>query len=323
MILIVTLNPLLERRYKVHQLKAGEVHRNNSMVFAAGGKGLNVSRQLKKLGLKSFNYFFSGGSDGKIYREVVKQENLEFTFAQIKAETRNASVILSEKEKNVTTIFSKDPVITQTEVIEFKSKLDKMVQNCEMVIFSGSSPCPETDSIFPYGIGLANKYDKVSVCDSYGNSLKECIDSCPTIIHNNFTEIENAYNVSLDSEESVLTFINQLYNKEIKRVFLTNGSKNFYASNFDYIYKVNPIKIQLVDATGSGDCFVAGIVKGWVNSEVFEDTLKYTTALAGLNAASFEVASVNPNEAELIKEKVEIFPIGKKTKTIDDSPHEI
>ena len=36
MILIVTLNPLLERRYKVHQLKAGEVHRNNSMVFAAG-----------------------------------------------------------------------------------------------------------------------------------------------------------------------------------------------------------------------------------------------------------------------------------------------
>ena len=323
MILIVTLNPLLERRYKVHQLNTGEVHRNNSMVFAAGGKGLNVSRQLKKLGLKSFNYFFSGGSDGKIYREVVKQENLEFTFTQIKAETRNASVILSEKEKNVTTFFSNDPQISIDEVEEFKSKLDKMIQNCEIVVFSGSSPCKETDSIIPFGIELANKYDKVSVCDTYGTALKSCIDALPTMIHNNFAEIENAFKIKLDSENSVLDFINQLYKKDIKRVFLTNGSKNFYASNFDYIYKVNPIKIKSVYATGSGDCFVAGIVKGWVNSEVFEDTLKYSTALAGINAASFEVASVSPNEAELIKEKVEIFPIGKKAKTIDDSPHEI
>jgi len=323
MILIVTLNPLLERRFTFQQINPGEVHRNGTMKFAAGGKGLNVSRQLKKLGLKSFNYFFSGGNDGKIFREIVKQEDLEFTSLQIKSETRNAAVIISEKEKNVTTFFSNDPIISEAEVSEFKSKLDKMIQNCEVVVFSGSSPCKETHSIIPFGIELANKYDKVSVCDTYGDNLKDCIKAIPTIIHNNFTEVENAFNISLDSENLVIDFMNQLYKKGIKRIFITNGSKNFYASNFDYIYKVNPVNIKAVDATGSGDSFAAGIIKGWVNSEVFEDTLKFSTALAGLNAASFNVATVNSEEANLLKEKVEVISVGKKAKTIDDSPHEI
>jgi fructose-1-phosphate kinase PfkB-like protein len=77
------------------------------------------------------------------------------------------------------------------------------------------------------------------------------------------------------------------------------------------------------DATGSGDSFVAGLIKGWINSDVFEETLKYSTALAGLNAATFDVSLVDDAEAIKNKDKVEIFPVGKKTKTIDDSPHEI
>ena len=73
--------------------------------------------------------------------------------------------------------------------------------------------------------------------------------------------------------------------------YLTNGSNNFYASNFDYIYKIKPLEIKEIDSTGSGDSFVAGIINGWINSDVFEDSLKFSTAVAGLNAASFDVSS--------------------------------
>ena len=323
MILIVTLNPLLERRFAYQNISLGNINRNAITSIAVGGKGINVSRQLKKLGIKSFNYFFSGGNDGKIFRDILKKDDFDFSFVATKSETRNAAVIISEQEKNVTSYFSENFNILQNEADEFKSKLDKMIQNCEIVVFSGSSPCKETDSIIPFGIELANKYDKISICDTYGSSLKDCIDATPTIIHNNYVEVENSFNLKLDNEEAILAFINNLYKKNIKRVFLTNGSNNFYASNFDYFYKVKPIQIQSVDATGSGDSFVAAIVKGWVNSDVFEDTLKYSTALAGLNAATFNVSLVDGLEANRFKDKVEIYPVGKKTKTIDDSPREI
>jgi 1-phosphofructokinase family hexose kinase len=323
MILIITLNPLLERRFTYQQIKIGDVNRNATVKIAAGGKGLNVSRQLKKFGIKSFNFFFSGGNDGKIFRDIVKQQNLEFTSVITKTETRNAAIVFSENDNVISSYFSNDPIISKTEVDEFKSKLDKMIQNCEVVVFSGSSPCKETDSIIPFGIELANKYDKISICDTYGNSLKACIDATPTMIHNNYYEIENGFGIKLTDEDSILSYLNMIYKKNIKRVFLSNGSNNFYASNFDYIYKIKPVKIHAVDATGSGDCFVAGVIKGWINSEVFEDTLKFSTAVAGLNAATIDVSSVEPDEVNLIKDNVEIIPVGKKTKTIDDTPHEI
>ena len=291
--------------------------------ISAGGKGINVSRQLKKLGVKSYNYFFSGGTNGKIYRDTLKNEELDFSFISTKSETRHAAVITSEKDKTVSSYFSQDPQISQNEVDEFKSKLDKMIQNCEIVIFSGSSPSTETDSIIPYGIELANKYDKVSICDTYGKHLQSCIDAAPTMIHNNLSEIKNSFGISLNDEKSIVDYLIDLYRKGIKRTYLTNGSNNFYASNFDYIYKIKPLEIQELDATGSGDSFVAGLVNCWINSDLFEDSLKFATAIAGLNASTFDVSNVSLEDVIKFKDKVEILPVGKKTKTIDDSPREI
>lgn len=323
MILIITLNPLLERRFNYQQVIVGGVNRNAVTKISAGGKGINVSRQLKMFGVKSYNYFFSGGTNGKIFRDMLKSEGLDFSFISTKSETRHAAVIITEKDKTVSSYLSEDSNITQTEVDEFKSKLDKMIQNCEIVVFSGSSPSPEADSIIPYGIKLANKYDKVSICDTYGIHLQSCFDSEPTMIHNNLSEINNSLGIKLEDEKSIVDFMNHLYHKNIKRIYITNGSNNFYASNFDYIYKIRPLEIQENDATGSGDSFVAGIVNGWINSDLFEDSLKFATAIAGLNAATFEISSVHFKDAIKVKEKIEVLPVGKKTKTIDDSPREI
>ena len=323
MILIITLNPLLERRFGYEQVSLGNVNRNGITKISAGGKGINVSRQLKKLGVKSYNYFFSGGTNGKIYRDTLKNEGLDFSFISTKSETRHAAVIISGKDKTVSSYFSEDPKITQNEVDEFKSKLDKMIQNCEIVIFSGSSPSTETDAIIAYGIEIANKYDKVSICDTYGRHLQSCIDAAPTMIHNNLSEIKNSLTKSLNDEKSIVDYLIGLYHKGIKRTYLTNGSNNFYASNFDYIYKIKPLEIQELDATGSGDSFIAGLVNCWINSDLFEDSLKFATAIAGLNASTFDVSIVSLEDVIKFKDKVEILPVGKKTKTIDDSPREI
>lgn len=323
MILIVTLNPLLERRFYFDTINLREVNRNSATKISAGGKGINISRQLKKFNVKSFNYFISGGINGKIFRESLKAENLDFSFLSIKSETRHAAVVISKNDKSVTSFFSENPHIQQEEVNKFKNKLEKMIQNCEIVIFSGSSPCRETDSIIPYGIELANKYDKVSLCDTYGKHLRDCIDASPTMIHNNFAELSNTFSVSLDSEKSVVDFLSFLYKKNIKRAFLTNGSNNFYASNFNYFYKVKPLKVQEIDPTGSGDSFVAAIINSWINSDVFENSLRFATTIAGLNATSFDTSSVKLEDSINLLDKIEVVPIGKKAKTIDVSPREI
>lgn len=322
MILIITLNPLLERRFYYPQIFEGKVNRNGKVLYQAGGKGINVSRQLKKFGIESYNLFFSGGNDGKIFRDTLKEEELQFTSVHIDDETRQAAVIISQNDKKVTSFFSENPEVNQKEVAEMKSRIEKMIVNCEMIVISGSSPSSLAEEIVPYTIKLANDLDKISVCDYYGKNLSEVFESSPTILHNNLEEIEHSLDLKLKDEISISDFLNSLYQKEIKRAFLTNGANDFYAQNFDYRYKISPPKVNPIDSTGSGDAFVAAIIYAWKQGMIFEDSLKFASACGAVNAESFEVCKVSLEDVYSLKEKVRIESIGKKMKIIDDSPHQ-
>jgi len=320
MILIVTLNPLLEKRFLYKTVIHGSVNRNASLSIKPGGKGINVSNQLKQLGLSSYNIIFSGGSDGKIYRDVLRRENFEFSFVHSESETRFASVIIEEDSQIVTSFFSDDQLISEKECNEFITRLEKMIKNCEMVIFSGSSP-KGAERIIPAGIEIANKYDKVSVCDTYGSNLSEVLIASPSIIHNNLDETTSSLKISLKDEQEIIFYLNSLYDKGVRRSYLTNEANPFYASNFNYHYKIYPEEVKGIDSTGSGDSFVAGIIYGWHHNLVFEDSLKLAAALASINATTFEVSNVNLEEAKQLSQSVKIENVGKKIKIIDDSPH--
>ncbi|MFA6025212.1 MAG: PfkB family carbohydrate kinase [Ignavibacteriaceae bacterium] len=320
MILTVTINPLLEICLNYNHVSFDAENRNGKLAYRAGGKGINVSRQLKYLQTKSFGFTFYGGTNGKIFRSVLEKEELAFSFIRSESETRIASVVVDESKKTTTTYFQENNIITSVEANEFKSKLDKMIQNCEIVVFSGSSPSPATDDIFPYGILLANKYDKISVLDTYGNHLANCIDASPTILHNNVEELERSLQVKLKSEKDKLSFLDHLYQKGIKQAFITDGEHSVYASNFDYHFKINPPRVNAVYPTGSGDAFVAGVVYGWHNDFVFEETCKLAVALGAVNAGHLDICTVSVEEVSELQKQIVFKPVGKKMKLLDDSP---
>jgi tagatose 6-phosphate kinase len=320
MILTVTINPLLERRYLYQSLELTSVNRNGKLTIKAGGKGINVNRQLNKLGVKNIALLFNGGANGKLLRETLRVEKILFSEIITKNETRESAIIIDKSTEKIYSFFVTDTLISSSEANEFISKLEKAISTCEIVIFSGSSPCKETDSIFVEGIKIANKLDKISVCDTYGKHLQDCYNASPTIIHNNKDEIESSLGLNIKSETDYIDFLNFLYEKGIKQAFITDSSNQFYASNFDFHYKVTPPEINAVDSTGSGDAFVAGTVYGWHNKLTFEKHLRLATALGVLNAKSLEVCDVEMKEAESLAQKIKIESIGKKPKVINDHP---
>jgi 1-phosphofructokinase family hexose kinase len=320
MILTVTLNPLLELRLTYDSIEFGKSHRNPKEEFQAGGKGINVSRQLNCLKTPNMAFTFLGGNNGKKLRHLLEDEEIGFSSIRTEDETRFGSVVIGGSPVTVTNFFGRNSVVTENEVNEFLTKLEKMIGNCEIVVFSGSSPCENTGRIFIEGIKIANNQDKISVLDTYGSHLSECIDASPTIIHNNKTEIEQSLGRRLETEKEKIEFLNFLYSKGIKQSFITDGEKETYAANFDFHYVVENPLIEYVDSTGSGDAFVAGIVYGFHNNLVFEEYLRLAASLGAANAASTNVCKVTIEEIEQYKQKVKISNIGKKVKLIDDSP---
>lgn len=321
MILTVTINPLLERRYYYSSLDLNSVNRNGKLIIKAGGKGINISRQLNRLGIKNNAMIFSGGSNGKLIKESLRSEKIIYTDVHTRNESRDAAIIIDQSDLKIYSFLGENTLISSREVQEFISKLERAIQTCEIVIFSGSSPCKETDSIFIEGINIANKMDKISICDTYGRHLIDCFNSAPTIIHNNKDEIQNSLKIKLDFESDYINFLNSLYDKGIKQAYITDSANALYASNFDFHYKIIPPEVSAVDSTGSGDAFVAGIVYGWHNKLTFFQQLKFATALGALNAKTSEVCEIDLADAVQLAEKIQIEEIGKKLKQIDDSLH--
>ncbi len=320
MILTVTLNPLLERRYYFSRFDLSLVNRNGRQVVKAGGKGINVSRQLNRFGFKNTAMLFIGGNNGKLFRESLRSEKIIFSEVITKAETRDAAIIIDESENKVCSFFGQDGIISLQETSEFIDKMKKAISACEIVIFSGSSPCEETENIFIEGIRIANDLDKISICDTYGKYLPDCFDSSPTIVHNNVEELTDSLKISLKKESDYLDFLKLMYAKGVRQTYITDGDKPFYASNFDFHYKVTPAEITTVDSTGSGDAFVAGIAFGWHNKLTFEQQTKFATALGSLNAKSTEVCEIEITDAQRLAEGIRIEPIGKKLKHLNDLP---
>lgn len=320
MILTVTLNPLLEHRLTYEALNIGKVNRGAQENYKAGGKGINVSRQLNFLSVDNLAFTFLGGNNGKLLKKLLGEEKINFTSISIQSETRSAAIIIDESTRTVTSCFGNDSFISLTEVQQFKQKLEKMIQNCEMVVFSGSSPCEETDSVFPFGIEAANRHDKISACDTYGNHLRQCIEASPTIIHNNIDEVERSLGISLRSEKEIIDYLKLLHTNNIKQGFITDGANSTYASNLDYLYKVNNPKVETIDSTGSGDSFVAGIVCGWHRNFPFEEALAFATCLGASNATKYDVCNVMVDETEQFKNKIDIVPLGKKMRLVDVKP---
>uniref|UniRef100_A0A7C4M0S2 1-phosphofructokinase n=1 Tax=candidate division CPR3 bacterium TaxID=2268181 RepID=A0A7C4M0S2_UNCC3 len=273
MILTVTINPLLERRLFFKNVSLGKTQRAIKEIFYAGGKGINVSRQLNYLGLQNQAFTFLGGNNGKILRHCLQKDKIDFTVISTKSETRIADLIIEEEKKRVTSFLGINPKITNDEVNEFKTKLNKMIQNCSIVVFSGSSPCEETDDIFSYGINLANEHDKISILDTYGNHLQKSLSAQPTVVHNNITELENTLNIDLSTEENKINYLLDLNKKGIKWIFLTDNEKPIYASKSGFIYKVEFPQIDVYDSTGSGDAFTAGVAFSLENS--FAEATEY------------------------------------------------
>jgi 1-phosphofructokinase family hexose kinase len=318
MVLTVTLNPLLERRYLFGKIDFNSVNRSAEKTLKAGGKGINVSRQLNKLGIENIALTFTGGVNGKLFRDILRKEGISFKDIQTKEETRDAAIILESSTNQLGAFFSENISVTKAEAESFITKMEKMIATCEIVVFAGSSPCKSTDFIFPVGIEIANNLDKVSICDTYGAHLQDCIDASPSIIHNNIEEVETSLNITLKNEPEKLSLLNNFHSKGIKQVFITNGSHPFYSSNFDFHYKVTVPKIEVADSTGSGDSFVGGIVYSWHNKLAFQEQLAFASAVGVSNAKVLNTSSVEKDEVDDIINMIIIEPVGKRMKIIND-----
>ena len=303
MITTITLNPMLDKTVAVDRLELGTIHRASKIEMVPGGKGLNVSLQLKLWGVKTIATGFLGGEIGSIITRLLNEKNIDHDFIMTDALTREG-VTYRESSGAWTSVFEPPLPIQERFIQDLAKKIDALTAQSTWIVCGGSSPVPEADNLYFDTISKAQKKGIPTVLDSYGNAFQLALKAMPTLVKPNKREFETTFKQSLHDEKDFLQAINHLLDGGIQYVIITDGANDCYGGFRGHTWRVTPPKMKGVNATGSGDVMIAGILYGFRQGWKFERALIFGAAAGAANAAKWEVAEVTLNEVAALEPQV-------------------
>ena len=111
MIVTVTLNAAIDRTLTVPNFQRGQRHRASAGVTLAGGKGINVARALKLLGVPVVATGLVGGTTGTRIVEELTNEAILNDFVHIEGESRTSTAVVDPTGGTYTEINEWGPAV--------------------------------------------------------------------------------------------------------------------------------------------------------------------------------------------------------------------
>ena len=125
-----------------------------------------------------------------------------------------------------------------------------------------------------------------------GMKTKDLIGKFHTIKPNKI-EAESISGISINSESDIKRVLRYFIDMGVKRVFISMGENGVYYGNKEEMGYLPSPEIKVVNATGAGDAFMAGLIYSYLNDFNLEKSCKFSMAAAILTLSHEN--TINPN----------------------------
>lgn len=303
MIYTVTLNPSIDYIVRLDKVNLGSVNRMDSDDKFAGGKGINVSRILKRLGIENTATGFIGGFTGKFITDNLVSEGIASNFVEVNQDTRINVKIKADAE---TEINGPGPEISTEKLAELKEILSSL-SPADTVVFAGSSPKNLGNVVYKELIGLTRKTGAQVVCDFEGQTLLDSLEFEPLLVKPNNHELGDIFGVKLENLDQIESYARQILDKGAQHVIISMAGDGALLVTRDGAYFAKPIKGNVKNSVGAGDSMVAGFTGEFVRSGDAVEAFKWGVACGTATTFSDDLAT-----ADYIKETYEKVEVEKR-----------
>lgn len=292
MIYTVTLNPSVDYIVEVKQFEIGSLNRTTADTKFPGGKGINVSRVMKRLGVESNALGFIGGFTGKFVEDFLHDEEIKTSFVKVLDDTRINIKLKTELETEINGL---GPNITNRQVEDFLEIFNEMNKE-DIVVLAGSIPGTLPTSIYKKIISICKKKGLKVVADVSGDALKEVVSQKPFLIKPNHHELGELFNVEINSVEEAQIYAEKLIEQGVKHVIVSLAEKGALLITADSSYVANVPKGKVLNSVGAGDSVVGGFISALSKDYSIEEAFKIGVASGSGTAFSMGLCT---------KEKIE------------------
>ena len=309
MILTVTLNAAIDKRYVVEGYKVGEVNRVKECAYTPGGKGLNVSKPAAIYGAEVVATGFVGGHAGHYIEDALKPFGIKSEFYHMEAESRSCINIWDEVNQVQTEFLEPGFTVTEEDFQSFIEKFKGLVAQADVVAMSGSVPKGLDGTAYQKLVRIVKDAGKKVILDTSGKLLEMGIEAKPTMVKPNIDEIRMLTGKDCNNLDEIIEAAKEIHSNGVEIVAVSLGAKGSVLVSDSGVYQAKVPKIDAVNTVGCGDSMIAGFALGLSEGVAVEGILRKASAISAAAAMREETGFFVKEDMERIFPEIEIIKL--------------
>lgn len=281
MIYTITCNPALDYTMCLSALKTGAINRSQGENLAVGGKGINVSAVLRRLGCDSLATGFAAGFVGEEIVRLCAEEGIRTDFVRVPGCSR-INVKLRAGEE--TDINGSGPPVPPDAYAALAEKLSALGES-DMAVFAGSaSPSLGEDA---YAELMRRAGRAKLVADASGSLLRRAVSMRPWLVKPNKEELCELFGRPAESAapEDIADMARALQKEGVQNVLVSLGAEGAFLLSESGEELFQPaFSGKCVDSVGAGDSMLAGFLAGKTMGKSDKDSLRLGAAAGAATA---------------------------------------
>ena len=299
MIVTVTLNAALDRTLTVPNFQRGQRHRASQGLMLAGGKGINIARALKLLGVPVVATGLVGGRTGTRIVDELTGEAILNDFVRIEDESRTSTAVVDPTAPTYTEINEWGPAVRPEELEMLLGKLAYLAQSADAVVFAGTLPRDVDEGFYGEAVRELNRRGVRTVLDSEGQPLRLGVQAEPFLVSPNQREAEGLVGQEFSDDDDFLLGLDSIAERGARNVLITQEAACFALLREERAarrYRARAPEVEPVSAVGSGDVLLAAFLAAWLDEKPADEALR--AAVATGTASTLEVGAGRFDERE-------------------------
>ena len=243
------------------------------MSISVGGVTRNVLENLSRIGYPTKLITALGDDNyGKFIKEYSTQAGIDFSYSMTVENENSSSYLCILDEKGDMYVSISDMHIVNNISVDYLKAIADVIKNAKVITID---PCLSEETL-DY---ICHNFSKELFCDpvstAYARRIKKYLPYIHTIKPNEL-ELSILSDHCTKSYQDKIEACKILIDKGVKRVFVSLGKDG--CLYYDYLgnsYLKSFKAVDMVNASGAGDSFMAGVIYSYVNNFDIEKTLDY------------------------------------------------
>jgi len=308
MIATVTLNPAIDKTVTVPGFAIGKTNRAAATRVAAGGKGINVARVARRMGLPVIAAGLLPQDDSRLIVNTLEAAGIGAAFVEVPGSIRVNLKLIDPNAHGETEINEPGPEIAPRFLSMLEEKIKELAERCSVFVFSGSVPPGVSDDVYARFVTLARRKGARVIVDSSGAALRKALSAGPDLVKPNLHEAEEALGWEIAGETDAARAAQELQRMGARSVVISLGEIGAVAALEDRLFYARPLPMPAPARIGAGDCMVAAFAGCMLRRGDLLDGFRMAMAASSFAAATgFDVADFA--QAARFAERVEVEEI--------------